>query len=91
MISVYYDDDNGKLAMTHYCMMRNRPHFSLVESSTNKLKLDVTEVEGLTSDDAPSMGAMTLTFVDKDHFSSTCESRVKQKLDPMTMHFSRVK
>ena len=47
MVSVYYDDDHGKLAMTHYCMMRNRPSFSLVKKDGNTLKLDVTKVEGL--------------------------------------------
>ena len=93
MMSVYFDDDQGKLAMTHYCMMRNRPHFTLVESSKDKLKLDITKVEGLKSKDDPSMGAMTLTFEDKDTYSSTCESRGKTGSDqgPMTMRFTRVK
>ncbi len=93
MVSVYYDDDNGKLAMTHYCMMRNRPHFSLVESSEDMMKLDVTKVEGLTPENDMSMGATTLKFKDKDHFSSTCESRggaEDKKHPPVTMHFSRV-
>ncbi|MCB0318812.1 MAG: hypothetical protein KDD56_08645 [Bdellovibrionales bacterium] len=93
MVSLYYDDDNGKLAMTHYCMMRNRPFFSLAESSADKLKLDVTKVEGLKSADDPSMGAVTLNFIDKDHFSSTCQSNGKtgeQKQEPMTMTFTRV-
>ena len=93
MISVYYDDDQGKLAMTHYCMMRNRPQFNLVESSNDKLKMDITKVEGLKSKDDPSMGAMTLKFEDKDHFSTTCESRGKTETahDPMTMQYTRVK
>ncbi len=93
MVSVYYDDDQGKLAMTHYCMMRNRPQFSLVESDKDKLKLDVTRVEGLKSKDDPSMGAMTITFEDKNHFSSTCEGRGKTetKQEPMTMRYTRVK
>lgn len=92
MISVYYDDDQGKLAMTHYCVMRNRPHFSLIESTKDKLKMDVTEVAGLKSKDAPSMGAITLKFKDEDHFSSTCESRGKaaETQDPITMHYARV-
>lgn len=59
-ISVYYDDNDGKLPMTHYCMIRNRPHFILVESGEDTLKLDVTTVEGLKSKDDPSMGAITL-------------------------------
>ena len=93
MVSVYYDDDNGRLAMTHYCMMRNRPYFSMVESDKEKIKLDVTKVEGLTSDDAPSMGAITLHFQDEDHFSSTCQGKGKSEdnHEPMTMRFSRVK
>ena len=47
MVSVYYDDDHGKLAMTHYCMMRNRPYFHIVKSAKDEIKLDVTKVEGL--------------------------------------------
>lgn len=93
MVSVYYDDDQGKLAMTHYCMMRNRPHFTLVESDKDKIKLDVTNVEGLKSKEDPSMGAITLQFEDANHFTSTCESRGKAEGDqgPMTMRYTRVK
>lgn len=93
MVSVYYDDDQGKLAMTHYCMMRNRPYFTLVESDKYMIKMDVTKVEGLKSKDAPSMGAITLHFEDKDHFTSTCASRGKVEGDqgPMAMRYTRVK
>jgi hypothetical protein len=92
MVSVYYDDDKGKLAMTHYCIMRNRPTFKLAGSEGDTLTLDVAKVEGLKSKDDPSMGAMTLTFKDKDHFSSTCKSGGKdaEKHEPMTMEFTRV-
>src|SRR3989338_5074087 len=34
MISVYYDDNKGKLAMTHYCILRNRPTLKLVRSNS---------------------------------------------------------
>lgn len=93
MVSVYYDDDHGKLAMTHYCMMRNRPYFSLAKSTDDEIKLDVIKVEGLKSKDAPSMGAITLKFEDENQFSSTCESGDKSdhKHDPMTMNFTRVR
>lgn len=94
MVSVYYDDDQGKLAMTHYCMMRNRPYFTLVGSDKDSLKLDVTKVEGLKSKDDPSMGAIEIKFEDKDHFSTTCSSRGKtegQQGGPMTMRYARVK
>ena len=94
MVSVYYDDDQGKLAMTHYCMLRNRPHFTLVESDENQMRFDVTKVEGLKSKDDPSMGAMTLHFEDKNHFSTSCEGRDDSKGEdqaPMTMRYTRVK
>lgn len=93
MVSVYYDDDKGKLAMTHYCIMRNRPILKLASSSEDTIKMDVAKVEGLKSKDDRSMGATTLNFKDKDHFSSTCSGRGKgaEKEAPMTMEFTRVK
>lgn len=91
MVSVYYDDDAGKLSMTHYCLMKNRPHFKLVNSTPNSLSLDVVKVEGVKSEHDASMGAMTLNIEDKNHFSTTCESRGKDKHDPMTMKYTRVK
>lgn len=91
MVSVYYDDDQGKLAMTHYCVMRNRPHFTLAQSDKDTLKMDVAKVEGVKSKDDPSMGAITLHFEDKDHFSSTCGSGGKDSGQaPMTMLYTRV-
>lgn len=91
MVSVYYDDDSGKLAMTHYCIMKNRPHFILAKSEPNLIKLDVTKIEGLKSKDQPSMGAITIKFVDGNNFISSCEGSNDDKKDPMTMRFTRVK
>lgn len=92
MISVYYDDDKGRLAMTHYCIMRNRPTLKLKKSTDDSLIFDVAKVEGLKSKDDPSMGDMTLKFQDKDHFSSTCQGRGKgaDKQPAHTMEFKRV-
>jgi len=92
MVSVYYDDDKGKLAMTHYCIMRNRPHFKLAKSDKDEIKMDVTKIEGLKSKHDPSMGAITLHFDDKDHFTSTCAGKGKSEGDqgPMAMRYTRV-
>ena len=93
MISVYYDNDKGKLAMTHYCIMRNRPTLKLVGSSEDTITMDVAKVEGLKSKKDPSMGAMTIHFKDKNHFESTCRGRGKgaEKEAPMTMEYTRVR
>jgi hypothetical protein len=93
MISMYYDDDKGKLAMTHYCIMRNRPTLKLAKATEDAIVFDVAKVEGLKSKNDPSMGGVTLNFKDKDHFSSTCRGRGKGAEDqpPMTMEFKRIK
>ncbi len=93
MISVYYDDNKGKLAMTHYCIMRNRPILKLTKTSEDSITMDVAKVEGLKSKDDRSMGAMTIHFKDKNHFESTCYGRGKgaEKEPPMTMEYTRVK
>lgn len=93
MISVYYDDEKGKLAMTHYCIMRNRPTLKLAGSDADTITMDVAKVSGLKSKDDPSMGAIALQFNDKNHFTSTCRGRGKgsEKQEPMTMEYTRVR
>src|SRR5262245_1123124 len=39
MVTMYYDKD-GKLALTHYCMMGNRPGMVLKSSDATTLKFD---------------------------------------------------
>jgi hypothetical protein len=90
MISVYYDD-NGKLAMTHYCIMRNRPTLKLSKSDANTIVMDVKKVEGLSSKKEPHMGDITIRFKDKDHMEQTCSGKGEGKKEPMTMEFTRVK
>lgn len=92
MLSVFYDDDHGKLAMTHYCIMRNRPTLKLVSIDGDTLTMDIAKVEGLKSKDESSMGKMSMQFKDSDHFASTCEGRGpgQAKKPPMTMEFTRV-
>ena len=67
MLSVYYDN-NGKLMMTHYCMLRNRPTLKLVKSDGDTLVLDIVKVEDLKSKKDPHMGGLTFYFKDKNHF-----------------------
>lgn len=88
MISVYYDD-HGKLAMTHYCMMRNRPSLKLKKATGDTLVMKVVHVGDFKKGDH-AMGDITLHFKDKNHFSSTCSSKDKKE-KPMTMEFTRVR
>ncbi len=93
MISVYYDDDHGKLAMTHYCVMRNRPTLKLQSSTPDTLILKVVSVSGLQSKKEARMGNITYAFKDKNHFVATCGGKGadKDKEGPHTFEYTRVK
>ncbi len=92
MISVYYDD-NGKLAMTHYCIMRNRPNLKLVGSTDDTISLAETKTSGKKSKGEPSMSHVAITFKDKNNFSVTCggNNDGKENSEAMTMEYKRVR
>ena len=41
MVSLYHEDD-GKVVMTHYCMLGNQPEMKLVESTDKMFKFKFT-------------------------------------------------
>jgi hypothetical protein len=67
MVSVYHDQ-KGKLAMTHYCMLRNRPHMTLAKSDAQSLEL-VFAKKGNAINPAKEkhMHAVSFSFTDNDH------------------------
>lgn len=68
MVSVYHDQ-KGKLAMTHYCMLRNQPHLTLAKSDAQSLDL-VFARKGNDINPAKEehMHAVSISFTDNDHF-----------------------
>ena len=42
MVSVYHDDKNKKLMMTHYCAVANQPKLVLTELDNNKMTMDLS-------------------------------------------------
>ena len=67
MLSTYHDV-NGKLTMTHYCMLRNQPRMKLVKSTPNSLTFDLAPTPGLNPAKDKHMHGATYTFIDKNHF-----------------------
>jgi hypothetical protein len=67
MLSVYHDLD-GKLTMTHYCMLRNQPRMKLVKSTADSLTFDLAPTPGLNPSKDKHMHGATYTFIDNDHF-----------------------
>ena len=67
MISVYYDDNKGRLSMTHYCMLQNQPSMKLQKASADALDFTFAKGNGVDPKKDPHMHALTISFVDKDH------------------------
>lgn len=67
MLSTYHDV-NGKLTMTHYCMLRNQPQMKLVKSTANSLSFDLAPTPGLDPAKEKHMHGATYTFIDANHF-----------------------
>jgi hypothetical protein len=67
MLSVYHDV-NGKLTMTHYCMLRNQPRMKLVKSTADALTFDLAPTPGLNPAKDKHMHGATYTFVDANQF-----------------------
>lgn len=67
MLSTYHDV-NGKLTMTHYCLLRNQPRMKLVKSTADSLTFDLAPTPGLNPAKDKHMHGATYTFLDANHF-----------------------
>jgi len=67
MVSVYHDQ-KGKLAMTHYCSLRNRPHMTLAKSDAQSLELVFAKKDNdINPAKEKHMHAVSISFTDNDH------------------------
>jgi hypothetical protein len=71
MVSVYTDRD-AKLAMTHYCMLRNQPRMTLAKADAHTIEL-VFSKKGNDINPAREkhMHAVRFNFTDNDHIVQT--------------------
>ena len=67
MLSVYHDV-NGKLTMTHYCMLRNQPRMKVTKSTADSLTFDLAPTPGLNVQKDMHMHGATYTFLDANRF-----------------------
>ncbi len=68
MVTLYHDKD-GKLALTHYCTLCNRPAMTLVKSEGKSLEFDLAKDSDIKVDSEKHMHAVTLTLADADHLT----------------------
>lgn len=72
MVMMYYDGPDGKLAMTHYCMLGNRPGMRLKSSDEKTIQFDFDKTCGINPEKEMHMHALTIRFDDADTITSSC-------------------
>lgn len=91
MVTMYYEQ-NGKLALTHYCMMGNRPGMLLKTSNDKSLNFDFDATCGIDASKESHMHAMTITFDDSDTITTTCKAIMGGKeMEPHPTTLKRTK
>jgi hypothetical protein len=89
MTSVYQDGPNGKLRMTHYCMLPNTPVMSLKSSSANSISLELDKKSEIGPKDQ-HMHALTLTFDGPDKLTQNWSCYTDGKVtEPCVFSLSR--
>jgi hypothetical protein len=65
MVTMYHDKQ-GKLALTHYCMLRNQPGMLLKSSDKKSLQFDFDANCGIDAKAEMHMHSLSITFDDAD-------------------------
>jgi hypothetical protein len=78
MLTMYYDQ-GGKLAMTHYCVMGNRPGMLLKSSDAKSLSFDFDPTCGINPATESHMHALTITFDTADTITTSCQAIINGK------------
>ncbi len=89
MISMYHDRD-GRLSMTHYCMLGNQPRMDLVDSKPGQIQLAFSEHNELDPDQGMHMHSLGLSIVDRDNMVQHWTMKNNGEGMAHDMHFSRV-
>ena len=69
MISVYRDNNEGKLAMTHYCAMANQPEMVLQNPGSEKMSLEL-DPKSIKAGE-PHMHHLDMLIKDANHVEQT--------------------
>ena len=79
MVTMYYDK-GGKLALTHYCVMGNRPAMVLKSADDKTLKFDFDKSCGINPAKESHMHALTIQFEDPDTIKTSWKAMMDGKV-----------
>lgn len=66
MVTVYYDNAQRKLNLTHYCMLHNRPKMALQSMKPSELTFDLVANTDINAAKDDHMHALAISFDGKD-------------------------
>jgi hypothetical protein len=78
MLTLYYDQ-GGKLALTHYCIMGNRPGMLLKSSDPKSINFDFDPTCGIDTTKESHMHSISIHFDDEDTITTTCKAMIDGK------------
>jgi hypothetical protein len=82
MVSMYYDKA-GKLAMTHYCMLGNRPEMALKASDAKSITFDLDAACcAFDTKKESHMCGVTIRFDDPNTITTSCKAIIDGKPAP---------
>jgi hypothetical protein len=81
MVTMYYDQA-GKLAMTHYCVMGNRPAMRLKSSDASTITFDFDPSCGINPSKESHMHALKIRFDNADTITTSCRAFMDGKEVP---------
>ena len=73
MVTMFYDKE-GKLALTHYCIMGNRPAMTLKSADEKTIKFAFDENCGINTAKESHMHALSLRFDDANTITASCKA-----------------
>jgi hypothetical protein len=80
MVTMFYDKE-GKLALTHYCILGNRPAMNIKASDAKSISFDLDCNCGI-SDKESHMHAMSIRFDDADTITTSCKAIINGQTAP---------
>jgi hypothetical protein len=81
MVTMYYDQ-NGKLALTHYCVLGNRPGMRLASSDGKTLRFEFDKSCGIDPAKESHMHGLMIAFDDADTITTACKAIMDGKEQP---------
>lgn len=85
MVTIYHDDKNQRLGLTHYCGLNNQPKLVLIGATGNTLEFDLVQDSLVDAAHEPHMHALTLTFAGKNeikqHWTQFAEGEKKKVVE----------